>query len=114
MNLTELKGRWGEFAATIILRLKGYRIIAKRYKTKCGEIDIIAYKQDTIVFIEVKARKTIEKCFIAINYHQMQRLQRASMIFLKNHPNYSMKFTRYDVILIANWHLPQHIENVTA
>lgn len=113
MNWTEFKGYWGEFLATSILRIKGYRILAHRYKTFCGEIDIIAKRKDKIAFIEVKARKNEEKCFTAITQKQMHRVQNASQIFLKRNPQFQSCFFSYDVILIADWSFPIHIENIT-
>ncbi len=113
MNKTELKGYWGEFFSILLLKIKGYKILAHRYKTVCGEIDIIACKRSTIVFVEVKARKNEEKCFTAITKHQLKRIQKASLLFLKYHPNVQNYFFRYDVILISNWKFPLHIENIT-
>lgn len=113
MRWTEFKGYYGEFLATFLLRVKGYRILAHRYKTFCGEIDIVAKKGDQIAFIEVKARKNEEKCLIAITQKQLLRVQRASQVFLKGNPQYQNSFIRYDVILVADWHLPIHIKNVT-
>lgn len=113
MNFTEFKGHIGEFVASIVLMCKGFSIIARRYKTKHGEIDIVAKKDNLLIFVEVKARKNDEKCFIAITTKQMQRVQNASKIFLSQHPKYANFFTRYDVVLVANWSIPLHIENIT-
>lgn len=113
MNSTELKGYLGELLACIVLICKGFSIVARRYKTKYGEIDIIARKRDLLVFVEVKARKNDEKCFIAITPRQMKRIQNASQIFISRHSQYARFFTRYDVILVANWSFPLHIENIT-
>lgn len=113
MNSTEAKGYWGELCACIVLICKGFSIVARRYKTKCGEIDIIAKKGDLLIFVEVKARKDDEKCFIAITPKQMKRVQNASQIFLGKHPQYANFFTRYDVILVADWSIPLHVENIT-
>lgn len=113
MNATEFKGYWGEFLATALLKIKGYSIIAHRYKTACGEIDIIAKKRDVIVFVEVKARKSEEKCFVAITPKQLERVQRASEIFMRSHSQYFGKFSRFDVILVSDWSIPVHIENIS-
>ena len=113
MNLTEFKGYVGEWIACLLLILKGFDIISRRYKTKCGEIDIIAKKRDLLIFVEVKSRKSTEKCYTAVTSKQLKRVQNASMIFLKYNPQYTNFFTRYDVVLVAAWHFPIHIENVT-
>ncbi|MDR2646185.1 MAG: YraN family protein [Holosporaceae bacterium] len=113
MNTTEEKGYLGEFIAVCLLKLKGYRILARRYKTVCGEIDIIAQRNDVVIFVEVKCRKNIDKCYNAITAKQLRRIQRASGIFMNYHKNLERNFSRYDVILVANWKLPVHITNIS-
>ncbi|MDR2157788.1 MAG: YraN family protein [Holosporaceae bacterium] len=113
MNPTEKKGRLGEFIAALLLKIKGYKILARRYKTPCGEIDIIAQKDNIIAFIEVKSRKTIEKCHNAVAQKQLKRIQRASEIFLERHRNLCQNFRRYDVVLVADWKFPTHIKNIS-
>lgn len=56
----QLRGRWGEAAAAAYLRQKGYAIDAANYRTRFGEIDLIASKDDLIVFVEVKLRASAE------------------------------------------------------
>ncbi len=113
MRKTELKGYFGEFVATILLWCKGYRILKHRYELRGGEIDIIAKRGNKISFIEVKTRKSEEKCQIAITPQQLYRIRNASQFFLKNHPKYLNCDFSYDVILVADWSFPQHIENVS-
>lgn len=113
MHESKLKGYFGEALAVIMLLCKGYSILSKRFKTKYGEIDIIAKKRNTIVFVEVKARKTISKCVIAITQQQLRRIQNSSEIFLARHTQYSSCDRRYDVIFIADWRLPMHIQNIS-
>ena len=113
MEWIKIKGYLGEFLSRLFLNIKGYQVLAQRYKTSCGEIDIIAQKGNTVVFIEVKARKDQEKCFVAITDKQLKRVQNASQIFLKNHPKLQNCDIRYDVMLVADWRIPLHIENIT-
>ena len=113
MNETERKGYFGEFLAVCLLKLKRYCILARRYKTFYGEIDIIAQKNDIIIFVEVKSRKTTDKCYVAINDRQLKRIQRASAIFMRNNKNLEQNFIRFDVILVADWKFPIHIINVS-
>jgi putative endonuclease len=113
VNPTEYKGHFGEFMAALLLKIKGYKILARRYKTICGEIDIIAQKKDTIAFIEVKSRKSLEKCHNAIISKQIKRIIMASQIFLRKHEKLQQNDIRYDVILVPDWKLPQHIKNVS-
>ncbi|MBE6447493.1 MAG: YraN family protein [Alphaproteobacteria bacterium] len=112
MNKKEIKGYFGEFLAMALLILKGYRIVAHRYKTRLGEIDIVAKKGNTIAFVEVKSRNDQEKCFVAITAKQLRRIQNASVIFLEHH-NFTKCNLSYDVVLVANWKFPLHITNVT-
>ncbi|MDR2723611.1 MAG: YraN family protein [Holosporaceae bacterium] len=114
MNSTERKGYWGEFVAACLLILKGYRILARRYKTICGEIDIVAKKNNIVAFIEVKSRKSLDKCFNAIADKQLQRIQRASAIFLSRHKSLGLNVSiSYDVIFVVDWKLPVHIANIS-
>ena len=54
---TKLFGKWGEEQAANYLRKKKYEIISAGYRTRFGEIDLIAKKKNTIVFVEVKLRR---------------------------------------------------------
>ncbi|GHU17032.1 UPF0102 protein [Alphaproteobacteria bacterium] len=110
---TKYKGYLGELLASLLLLLKGFSILQRRFKTACGEIDIIAKRGDLVIFVEVKARKNEEKCYNAIKDKQMQRIQRASEIFLRKRPDLAHKNVRYDVILISDWKIPIHITNVS-
>ena len=55
-----LRGRWGEAVAAAYLREKGYEIVAANYRTRFGEIDLIACKGDMVVFVEVKLRASAD------------------------------------------------------
>ena len=54
---SKVKGRTGEAAAAEILRKKGYKILGMNFSCRAGEIDIIAQKENVVVFVEVKTRK---------------------------------------------------------
>ena len=60
------RGHRGERLAAAALMLKGYRILARRYRTKLGEIDLIARRGNLVLFVEVKARRTLMKAMEAI------------------------------------------------
>ncbi len=94
------RGRKGEFLAMLYLRLKGYRILAKRYKTPVGEVDLIARKSNTIAFIEVKARAKYEDGVEAITYKQQMRCIRAAKYFLAARPEYSEFDLRFDAMIV--------------
>lgn len=96
-------GLWSEFLARWFLRFHGYRILKNRYvtgkKTGRAEIDIIAKKNNTIVFIEVKARQTVSAAWAAITPAQSARLRRAAETFLIN--NHWSGNARFDVIVVC-------------
>jgi len=105
----EATGRRAETLAVLTLRLKFYRILARRYRCPVGEIDIVAARGKTIVFIEVKARQTIEQAIDSITARQQQRITRAATAFLQSHPQMQSFLIRFDVFLIVPKRLPQHV-----
>ena len=110
-------GHFGEYFALLFLFLKGYSIVARRYKTKVGEIDIIAKKKNVTIFCEVKARHDFESAIYSLSDIQKKRIRRAAeyyMAHLKNAPQNNKienEIFRCDMILIVPWRLPKHIEN---
>ena len=92
-----------------MLILKGYRIVATRYRSRLGEIDIIAARGQKLAFIEVKARASRRAASEAITSHQRERLSRAAADFLARHPRYNRHSLRFDAMLVAPWRWPQHI-----
>src|SRR3989338_1606754 len=77
-----------EIIAANFLRLKGYEILARRFKSPLGEIDIIAKKLQTLVFIEVKARKHEELIEVILRPQQALRIKAAAEYFLAKNPKY--------------------------
>lgn len=75
-------GRWAEHAAALFLRFKGYRILARRYKTPVGEIDLVAERGRTLAFVEVKWRPTARAALEAIPPRQRDRVSRAANWYL--------------------------------
>ena len=104
----EDKGRRAETIAAWYLRLKGYRILAKRVRTRVGEIDIIARKDDTLVFVEVKARATLDSAIFALHPAARRRIEAASRVLA---PHYAGRCTttRIDAVLVRPWALPVHL-----
>ena len=106
----EKRGRRGETLAAFYLRLKGYRILARRERTPRGEIDLVARLGRTIVFVEVKTRNTPAELDLAIDAHRLARVTAAAEALI---PRFASKGEdiRIDVILIAPGHWPRHIVN---
>ncbi|MDD2752991.1 MAG: YraN family protein [Candidatus Omnitrophica bacterium] len=94
-------GNSGEAIAVDLLQKNGYRIIARNFRTKFGEIDIIASEADTICFVEVKARKSFRFGLPeeAVTKFKQKHAARAALLFLKTH-NLLNKKARFDVISI--------------
>ena len=90
------------------LRVKGYRIIAQRVRTRVGEIDIIAQKGDTLVFVEVKARATLDSALFALHPAALRRIDAASRVLAPRHAG-GCTTTRIDAVLVRPWRLPVHL-----
>jgi putative endonuclease len=88
---------------------KGYRIIARRFRSRAGEIDIIARRRGVTAFIEVKARATLDEAAYAVTPYQQQRIVAAASAWLAAHPEYGNDELRFDAMLIAPGHLPRHL-----
>ncbi|MEL6287622.1 MAG: YraN family protein [Pseudomonadota bacterium] len=76
-------GRWAEWLAAGSLMLRGYRILALRYRTRVGEIDIIARRGRRIAFIEVKARAALDDALFAITPTLSRRVMAASEVWMR-------------------------------
>lgn len=107
----ELYGRRGETLAAWYLRLKGYRILESRYKTPVGEIDLIARRFGTTVFVEVKSRKSRDLEGEALLSIRTDRIVRAAEYYIGRHPRLVATSLRYDVIFLAPRMWPRHVMN---
>ena len=96
-------GVFAESLVALLLRLKGYRIVARRYKTPVGEIDLVALKGRRLAFIEVKRRKTREDAAWTLPARQRRRIVRAAQYRLARHPDYAGHDIAFDVVLAAPW-----------
>ena len=98
-----------EGRAAALLMAKGYRILAKRFRTPHGEIDIVARKRDLLAFVEVKARASLDDAAYAVTPRQQQRIIAAASAWLMAHPEHAEFELRFDAILIAPRSLPRHL-----
>ena len=103
-------GRWGEKIALCLLRLKGYRILAQRFRFSFAEVDLIAARGYTLIFCEVKHRLSLNLAGEAISQKQKDRLSRAAQVFLQQYPEFQNYDIRFDAILVAPRKMPQHIQ----
>ena len=102
-------GRRAEVLSAWYLRLKGYRILEKRFKSPVGEIDLIARRASVIAFVEVKARASVTAAIESVSAHQQQRISRAALTYLQKRPALAGLRTRFDVILVTPGRKPHHI-----
>ena len=102
-------GRSAECRAAAMLLAKGYRILARRFRTPYGEIDIVARKRSLIAFVEVKARATLDEAAYAVTPRQQARISDAALAWLQAHPEHAEFELRFDVMMIAPGHLPRHL-----
>ena len=98
-----------ETFAAVALWLKGYRILARRKKTRVGEVDLIAVRGGTVAFVEVKRRKSVAAARAAIAPRQSQRNRRAAQTWLKGSPRYQAHHLRFDAILVVPGRWPVHL-----
>lgn len=104
-------GFLAEWIAAGFLLLKGYRILALRYSAHSGEIDIIALRRDTIVFVEVKARAHREAGLMAISQEKQRRFARAVHHWVGRNPWSMNRTLRCDAIIVLPMRLPYHLED---
>ena len=102
-------GLSAESLAAAYLIAKGYRILARRFRTPHGEIDIIARRRNLIAFVEVKARASLDEAAFAVTPRQQARIINAAQAWLAAHPEHAEFELRFDAILIAPRHLPRHL-----
>ena len=105
------QGLWAENLAAWLLRLKGYRVLARRYKTPVGEIDLVVCRQKTLVAVEVKSRAENSDALESINFKNRERVQRALAHFMMHHPVYANYDLRFDVVAVSRGFSVQHLDN---
>nr|WP_314091057.1 YraN family protein [uncultured Shinella sp.] len=102
------RGHVSEYIAAFYLLAKGYRIRAIRYRTKLGEIDIVARRGDLVVCVEVKARRDVDSAVFAVSGTAQHRIRAASDIWLSRQPDAHRLSLRYDIVAVLPWRLPKH------
>lgn len=103
------RGLSAEFLCVLLLRLKGYRIVARRFRCPLGEIDIVARRMRQIAVIEVKARPSEREALEAVSPRQRQRIIRATAVFLARHPALSGHDCRFDLFWVGPGLRHKHI-----
>ena len=106
------RGHRGEWLASLALMLKGYRIVARRYRTKLGEIDLIARRGDLVLIVEVKARPSLIEAMEAVARASERRIEGAADLWLARQPDHGRLSIRFDLVAVLPWRWPVHVENV--
>ena len=104
----ERRGHAAEYWAALYLLLRGYRILAIRYRTRLGEIDLIARKKDVVAIVEVKARSSAEGAVDAVGWRSQQRIRAAADLWLSRRRDAGRFSLRFDIVAVLPLRLPQH------
>ena len=107
----ERRGRLAELAAAALLCLKGYRILARRWKTHGGEVDLIAVRGRRLAFVEVKLRPSWTAAESAKTPKQARRMARAASQWVWKHPAFRGHEIGLDAVLLVPGRLPRHQPN---
>jgi putative endonuclease len=102
-------GVTAESRAAAYLVGRGYAIAARRFKSKVGEVEIVARRDAELVFVEVKARRRLDDAAWSITPRQQKRIVAAAEAWLADHPDDGACNIRFDVILVARTGHAQHI-----
>jgi putative endonuclease len=108
---SEKLGHRAETIAMWYLRLKGYRLLARRYKSPAGEVDLVMRRGQTTAFIEVKARPTVNDAIEAVTPYQSKRIAAAAGFFMSRDDMAAKGFCRFDIVAIPSTLWPTHIIN---
>ena len=104
-------GLYAEILAAMYLMLRGYRIVAWRYKTKVGEVDLIACRKKTLVFVEVKARQELSTALESVSPQMQRRIAAAANSFLIKTPRFQGHEMRFDVVAVSAPFSVLHLDN---
>ena len=106
------RGHRSEWLAAAALMAKGYRIVARRYRTKLGEIDLIARRGDLVAIVEVKARPNLAAAMDAIGGMSERRIEAAADLWLARQRDYARLSMRFDMVAVLPWRWPVHVPDV--
>lgn len=111
MSRAEL-GRFGETVAERLLARKRYHILARNWRTRGGELDLVARQRDTLVFVEVKTRRTggPYRPEEAVNRTKMGRLRKAAAAYWIESERPPAAFARFDVVSVTVDHADRVLE----
>ena len=103
-----LRGNRAEAICALWLRLRGYRVLARRFRSTVGEVDLIVRRGGVLVFVEVKARSTLDRALQSVTPRQRRRVVRAAEAYLAVNPSLASLAMRFDLMAVAPWRRPRH------
>ncbi len=103
------KGHHAEAVAAIWLRLKGYRILARRFRCRVGEVDIIARRGAVLAIVEVKARNEVSVAVDAVQSAAWRRIEAAADVWRVRHPQPETLSMRYDIVAVTSAFRLRHL-----
>jgi len=109
--MTMRLGSAGEAFAGRWLEQKGYAVIARNWRTRTGEIDLVAVKEDTLIFFEVKTlpHTPFEDLDVIVGRRKRERICKTAKYFLLTHRKYNKMLIRFDVLVLP--FDPRTVEN---
>ena len=103
-------GLSAESRASAALMAKGFRVLARRWRSPAGEIDLVARRGDLLIFVEVKARPSFDDAAWSVSERQKRRIASAAAAWLAANPQDASRDMRFDVVLVAPRRWPRHIQ----
>ena len=103
-------GLSAESRAAAALMAKGFRVLARRWRSPAGEIDLVARRGDLLIFVEVKARPSFDDAAWSVSERQKRRIASAAAAWLAANPQDASRDMRFDVVLVAPRRWPRHIQ----
>lgn len=107
-------GQQAEDHVSAWLQQKGYQLVARNFRCRAGEIDLIVHTQEHLVFVEVKLRRTLEKTGAfasgaeSVTPQKQKRISRCAQYFLLCHPRWYDYNIRFDVVVLESLQSPPY------
>ena len=103
-------GLSAEIRAAALLMMKGYRIVARRWRSPVGEIDLVVRRGSVLAFVEVKARGSLDDAAESVTPRQRRRIVAGANAWLASHPRDAALNLRFDAVLVVPRRWPRHIQ----
>jgi putative endonuclease len=94
-------GRRSEILAANYLRSLGYRVVSSGFRTRNGEVDLVAWDGDVLVFVEVKSRQSSDPPEDAVNQRKRERIARAAHSYILRHHHQNTP-RRFDIVAVTS------------